>query len=274
MIPAPIPTQNPLHVISLGAGVQSSAMALMAAHGEITPMPDCAIFADTQGEPQSVYEWLDWLEGQLPFPVHRVTAGNLAAASLKVRTSEAGNRYAKHMIPAYLLGPDGSKGIQMRQCTLDFKITEIIRKIAELRRAAGKPPVIQWIGISRDEAQRMKPSRVSYIENIWPLVRANITRLQCLTWMKVNGFPTPPRSSCVFCPYHSDSEWKRLKLEEPEGFEQAVQYDDNLRLALAGVTRGVPYLHNSRVPLSEVDFDGGYGQQSLFGSECEGVCGV
>jgi len=29
-----------LTVISLGAGVQSSTMALMAAAGEITPMPD------------------------------------------------------------------------------------------------------------------------------------------------------------------------------------------------------------------------------------------
>jgi hypothetical protein len=32
-----------LRVISLGAGVQSSTMALMAAQGEIGPMPDCAI---------------------------------------------------------------------------------------------------------------------------------------------------------------------------------------------------------------------------------------
>lgn len=47
------------HIISLGAGVQSSTMALMAAHGEITPMPDAAIFADTQAEPASVYKWLD-----------------------------------------------------------------------------------------------------------------------------------------------------------------------------------------------------------------------
>jgi len=68
----------PFNVISLGAGVQSSTIALMAAHGEIAPMPDAAIFADTQAEPVSVYRWLDWLETQLQFPVHRVTAGNLS----------------------------------------------------------------------------------------------------------------------------------------------------------------------------------------------------
>ena len=65
------------NIISLGAGVQSSTMALMAAKGEITPMPDCAIFADTGWEPKRVYEWLDWLETQLPFPVYRVSKGNL-----------------------------------------------------------------------------------------------------------------------------------------------------------------------------------------------------
>lgn len=64
-----------LVVLSLGAGVQSSVMALMAAKGQITPMPDYAIFADTQAEPDHLYFWLDWLEKQLPFPVIRVTRG-------------------------------------------------------------------------------------------------------------------------------------------------------------------------------------------------------
>ena len=61
-----------LHVISLGAGVQSTTLALMAAHGEIEPMPDAAIFADTGAEPPEVYEHLEWLRGGnvLPFPVH------------------------------------------------------------------------------------------------------------------------------------------------------------------------------------------------------------
>lgn len=47
-----------LRVLSLGAGVQSTTLALMAAHGEIEP-PDCAIFADTQWEPAEVYAHLN-----------------------------------------------------------------------------------------------------------------------------------------------------------------------------------------------------------------------
>lgn len=66
-----------LRVLSLGAGVQSTTLALMAAHGEIGPMPDCAIFADTGWEPAAVYEHLAWLRSPnvLPFPVHIISGG-------------------------------------------------------------------------------------------------------------------------------------------------------------------------------------------------------
>jgi 3'-phosphoadenosine 5'-phosphosulfate sulfotransferase (PAPS reductase)/FAD synthetase len=52
--------EKKLVIISLGAGVQSSTMALMAAKGEL-PRPDCAIFADTGYEPKSIYLYLDYL---------------------------------------------------------------------------------------------------------------------------------------------------------------------------------------------------------------------
>ena len=61
-----------LNILSLGAGVQSSTMALMAAKGELTPMPDCAIFADTGAEPWHVYDQLDYIQELVPFPVYTV----------------------------------------------------------------------------------------------------------------------------------------------------------------------------------------------------------
>ena len=95
------------HVLSLGAGVQSSAMALMAAHGEITPMPDFAVFADTQAEPPHVYKWLEWLRGKLPFPVHCVTKGNLTEESLKVKIRKAdGGERVNNLIPFFGVMPE------------------------------------------------------------------------------------------------------------------------------------------------------------------------
>ena len=65
-----------LRILSLGAGVQSSTLALKIKHGEI-PMVDAAIFADVKGEPKNVCTWLDWLEKQLNYPVFRVTYRDL-----------------------------------------------------------------------------------------------------------------------------------------------------------------------------------------------------
>lgn len=59
-------------VLSLGAGVQSSCLALMAANGKLGQMPIAAVFADTGDEPKTVYKWLEYLGTQLPFPVYRV----------------------------------------------------------------------------------------------------------------------------------------------------------------------------------------------------------
>ena len=64
-----------LTVISLGGGVQSSVMALMASDGAFDTEPDCAIFADTHWEPPSIYTHLDWLSSNLSFPCTWWTTG-------------------------------------------------------------------------------------------------------------------------------------------------------------------------------------------------------
>lgn len=141
---------DPIHIISLGAGVQSSAMALMAAKGELTPMPNCAIFADTQDEPLSVYQWLNWLEKQLPFPVHRVTKGRLSESSLKMNRTKDGRLFSKTYIPFFTLNHDGSQGkIVNRGCTRDFKLGPLMKKAREIgaiKRGQKTVGVIQWIG--------------------------------------------------------------------------------------------------------------------------------
>lgn len=99
-------TSEPLRVISLGAGVQSTAMTLAAAHGEIGPMPDCAIFADTGWEPKAVYEHLAWLRSLcvIPFPIHVVSAGDLRADVLR-RSNTTGGSFAA--VPWYMQMPNG-----------------------------------------------------------------------------------------------------------------------------------------------------------------------
>jgi hypothetical protein len=276
-------THEPIHIISLGAGVQSSTMALMAARGEITPMPTAAVFADTQAEPEGVMRWLDWLEKQLPFPVIRVTRGDLTAESLKVVpfAKDKTRHWVKSLIPAFIENKDGSRGIMGRQCTFSYKVEQLekaTRKLAGIKRGQKTVGAIQWIGISLDEAHRMKPARKPWVQHRWPLIDLGMKRHDCLRWMEKMGYPKPPRSACIYCPFHSDAEWRRLKDEEPKEFARAVQFERDLQHAKAQTDnqRGKPFLHNSLKPLDTVDLttDIERGQGEMFGNDCTGLCGV
>lgn len=274
----------------MGAGVQSSCLALMAAKGEVTPMPDFAVFADTQAEPQSVYKWLDWLETQLPFLVYRVTKGNLefdsltpACATKKAIHYKEGEEYMRRIIPIFGIMPSGKKTAAIgRSCTADYKIRQIEKCIIEkagIARGQKEITVTQWIGISWDEIQRMKDARLPWTQLRWPLIEKRMTRQMCLNWMRDNGYPEPPRSACVWCPFHSDTEWRRLRDEEPKEFQRAVEFDAKIR-ELGKKDRALSmdvYVHNSCKPLSEIDFDSDEqkGQMTWdFKAECEGMCGV
>ena len=274
------------HIISLGAGVQSSTMALMAAHGEIEPMPECAIFADTQDEPAAVYEWLDYLKGQLPFPVHVVTKGRLSLAALSLHTSKkTGKQYTKGKLPFFTKSKSGDQGmIRHRACTADFKILPILKKakeIGDVPRGCRDVRIVQWIGISLDEVSRMKPSRNAWSVSRWPLIEKPMTRHDCKKWMQDNGYPEPPRSACVYCPFHSNDEWRRLKENAPDDFKIAVKFEQDANairdLSSADVMlKDTLYLHRSCAPLDQVDFstEEDRGQLDMFNNDCSGMCGV
>jgi hypothetical protein len=262
-----------LNVLSLGAGVQSTTLALMAAHGEITPMPDCAIFADTGWEPKAVYDHLAWLMSPdvLPFPVHQVTIGPLREHVIK-RSNSTGQRFAA--VPWYVRMPDGGDAMGRRQCTKEYKLTPIRRKVREL--LGGKTPkggAQVWIGISTDEAMRMKPSQLGYIINRWPLIDHRMNRNDCLRWLEKHGYPTPPRSACIGCPYNSDRRWRDMRDSDPVSFADAVAVDAAIR-NMPGF-RGQSFMHRSMKPLDQVDLSNAEdrGQLNLFNNECEGMCG-
>jgi hypothetical protein len=272
-------SKEPIVVLSLGAGVQSSTLALMASAGKVQPMPDAAIFADTHAEPKDVYDWLDWLEPRLAFPVYRTSAGSLEENEVQLRVSKkTGKLNMKATIPAYVLKPNGTTGLLGRKCTRDFKVRPIHRAARKLMNKMGKKRVHLWIGISKDEAHRMKPSGLQYMINFWPLIDLGMSRQDCINWMRDNGYPEPPRSSCRFCPFHSDKEWIRLRDKHPDDFSKAAQFEKRLQEAAKqqeGLT-GIPFLHRDCIPLEDVKFseNPAHSQISLFGNECEGLCGV
>jgi len=281
MTAPPSETTISLCVLSLGAGVQSTTLALMAAHGVIGPMPDCAVFADTGWEPAAVYDHLSWLTSSnvLPFPVHIVSAGNIRESLL---SAAHGQRWAS--IPAFTRTLDrrgrASIGMMRRQCTSEYKIAPIRRKVRELaglarKRSPTMPVIEQWIGISMDESVRMKPSFETWRLNRWPLIEERMSRQDCLAWLSRHDYPLPPKSACIGCPFHSDAMWRAMRDGDPGAWSDAVDVDRTIRTGLRGI-RGEVYLHRSGVPLGEADLstEADRGQLDLFANECDGMCGL
>jgi hypothetical protein len=272
-------------ILSLGAGVQSSTLYRMAALGELDKVPDYAIFADTKQEPHWVYENLDSLEKDHgnAIPIIRATAGDLGEAIVK-GVNTTGGRFAS--VPFWVKREDGTEAPGGRQCTREYKIDVVKKAVRELlglkprQRASGRVQVEEWVGISRDEAHRMKPSRYDWIHTRWPLIELMMSRQACKWWLEERGYTVPGKSACVFCPYRRLAEYARWREEEPELFEEACQMDDLIRSSgtMKGM-RGQQFVLRTLVPLrevplpSELNGDGPH-QMDLFGEECEGMCGV
>lgn len=224
-----------MKVISLGWGVQSFTLAAMSALGELGPV-DAAIHADTEYESSGTYsfaeKWTGWLED------HGVKVVTVQDTKDKLLHSDG-----SVMIPAFTFGSKGD-GQLRRQCTGRWKIQPMRRWLQSNR--SGQP-VEQWIGISLDEQHRAKTSEVKYVTNRWPLLEINMTRQDCKHWLEDHGLEIPPKSSCVFCPYHNQAAWQGLS---PSDLSKAIAYDRIIR------DRRPPYplfVHPARIPLSEVD---------------------
>lgn len=270
--------------LSLGAGVQSTCMALMFAKKVIAPMPNAAIFADTKAEPQSIYEHIKWLEKELPFPLYVVSAGSLTERITQPYKTKQGRFTARIAIPAFV-DVDGKGSLTGRDCTTEYKIKPVLKKhkeLANIKRGQTQVTVTNCLGISVDEIQRMKKAREKWSINRWPLIEERMTRHDCKLWLARNGYPEPPRSACVYCPFHSDNEWDRIKREDPASFAEAVKVEQQMQALNkasknsggTGYLQSTPFLHRSCKPLADIEFNKEPGQLDLFDNECEGLCGI
>jgi len=256
-------------IISLGMGKQSSAMYLMSSMGVIDHA-DFAVFADTGAEHPETLKyaaWLiDWSKKNSDIPIYTANHKSIMTDILKGENS-TGQKFAS--IPAFTEGG----GMVRRQCTMEYKIGQVNKKVREvlgIKKNHRLTPVEYWIGITREEAIRMKPSRDFNITNIYPVIEYR--RGELVQWMQDQGFPIPVKSSCTFCPYQSNARWNNTKTDFPEDFEQACQVDRSIRDASKRGSSDKLFLHKSLVPLQDIDFNDN--QMDMFGNECEGHCGL
>lgn len=252
-----------IRVLSLGAGVQSTALLMLAAEGAIDQI-DAAIFSDTGWEPSAVYDHLDRLEAEVAqpagIPIHRVSSGNIRDDAL-----DPAHRFAS--MPLYVLNRNGEPGMVRRQCTSEYKLKPIKAKVRDLLGYPHPTPVPkgvyaeQLIGISADESHRANVSDVRYAQNRWPLLELGWTRQRCIAYLEARGWGSTPKSACIGCPFHGNRAWRDLRDNHPDEWADAVAFDAAIRGGSARANaqgnelRGQMFLHRSRVPLDEAPID-------------------
>ena len=237
--------------LSWGCGVQSTAMAVMSELGDLEPV-DIVITADTGWERKATYEardfYADWLRNH----------------GVNVEILQTGNILTDRNTHTDMPFWTASGGPLRRQCTGEFKIHPIKRRVRELlgydARNAPHPPansVEMWLGISLDEFTRMNQSTVKFIVNRYPLIEKLITRNDCIDYLEAHDLPVPVKSACIGCPYRAASGWIEMRDQAPDEFTDAVTFDRDIRnqRARPGLNDDMVYVYKKAEPLASADLE-------------------
>lgn len=228
-------------VFSYGGGRQSVCIILLCKNGAL-PWPDHIVMADTGRENGSTWRYHE--EHIAPI---------LKAANRPLQIAD--QSYAKVGIHAHngqLLLPVYSepRGKYSAYCSNEWKRRVRDRYLSE----KGIRPTELWLGLGFEEERRWRRVHGTYQGRTLvqcPLVNLELTTAQALRILSRSQLPTPPHSSCYFCPNKSDHEWLALRDTDPYQFEQACKLDEEIRTESIEDERGPVYLHHSRVPLRD-----------------------
>lgn len=204
-------------VWSYGGGTQSAAIAALIARGDL-PVPDLAVIADTGREVATTWTYLS-----------DVVAPALAGRGLAVnvidhadaRVDLYGSDGHTLLIPAFTTR--NGRGRLPTYCSSEWKRDTVRRWL----RQHGVTDCDVWLGISTDEAHRMKPSGLAWYRHEYPLIDARLSRAGCVALVESLGWPTPPKSRCWMCPHQGERSW--LALAATDDWPKAVALDRYIR---------------------------------------------
>lgn len=180
-----------MKILSLGAGMQSTALALMAlekllfgADYPLVPIYDAIIFVDLHCEPAWVYRQVQFVKelcDKHGIPFYIVDTYLLEDQAYRIQTG----KYIK--MPLWTMR-DGKKAKLRRTCTIDFKILELQKYVK--RELLGYRPYERLrpedvgahemhIGFSAEEMSRIFESKNPMFINKYPLAAMGLVR--CVT---------------------------------------------------------------------------------------------
>lgn len=246
-----------MRVFSYGGGVQSNAVLVLQKRGVVHY--DAFLFCNV-GEDSENPATLDYVnriarpyaeKNGIPFYELQNVKRDGTVMTIWQKAM-AKNRTVP--IPAFL--QSGAPG--NRTCTVDFKIN-VVAKWTRRNGATKDNPAIVGLGISLDEYQRMRTdSGIPHERLEYPLIDLRLTRSDCRRLIVEEGLPTPQKSSCFFCPYHSLETWRNMEANEPELFRKACELEKRVNekrvneKRVNDLKKDEVYLTRFLRPLSEV----------------------
>ena len=251
-----------LRAVSYGGGVQSTALLVLAATGEIdfplflfsnvgddSERPATIEYVRTVAQPYAQQHGVELVELQ------KTMRDGRTMTLMQLLEQEA----TSVPIPMYL--QSGAPG--NRKCTGRFKI-DVIAKELRHRGATKHNPATVALGISLDEFHRARTSNGIDSQILtYPLIDLRLDRTACVTVIERAGLPVPPKSSCFFCPFNSKRAWLQLLREQPELFERSVRLEQMLNDRRREMGKDEMYLTDTLRPLDQAITENG--QLEMFG---------
>ena len=227
--------KEPLQVLSLGGGVQSTALLLLVRDGKL-PMPDICIHSDTGSEmphTQPIIEYCKAICEEIGLRFEIVTShrGKLHEDYMRIGT-----------VPV----------IGIRSCTTNFKILpqrRLIRQIVGSRN--GVVLAECWLGITKDEDSRRISSDVMWCVNKFPLLDVlPMTRRECLAILQKEGLEVK-KSGCFCCPFQGAKGFIKLRREYPSLFDLCLDMEKSYHSRVGegkSLTPGISTLKSLQMP--------------------------
>lgn len=226
-----------IQLMSYGGGTNTAAMCVLVAEGKL-PRPDYIMMADTGREASPTWDYLN--EVMQPYLLQQGLSVMIAPHSLSKVDLYSGN--GDVLMPFFTVD-----GALPTFCSIEWKERVVAR---EARRQEIESCDL-WMGFTIDEIGRVKPGPRKWMRRVFPLVDGMYTRADCYSIVAKAGLPQPPKSACYMCPHRSNAEWRYLRDEYPDDFQQAIKLESEVRATKdAGL-----YLHPDRVELALADLD-------------------
>ena len=255
-----------LKILSCGAGMQSTALALMSCenkkHGIVypeIPVYDLIVFCDMGWEPDWVYEQVEFIK----------TACEDCGITFKILETDLYGDYIEKFgvrrvasIPFWSVDANGKKGKMRRQCTIDKKIVAIQKyvryeilgyKFRQKCKKEDKGRHEMHIGFSKEEEHRVFESMNPMFVTKFPLVDMGLTRADNYKYILEEWGIETKASACSYCPFHRNYFFQHIKEHCPDCYKAVVNLDNVLEERQPGSQiRSKLYISRSRKRIADL----------------------